>query len=84
MNIKKIADLNKNTVDSEEVLTTTEQEKAQVLAEFFSSVFTREPDTEIPTLPIKIFRQSLTSLDITEERVKKKLQKIKDRQVPRS
>ena len=55
---------------------TSDKEKAEVLAEYFSSVYTKEPDTiwELPTR-----EQGLTTLQInlTEEEIKKILAKIK-------
>ena len=39
-----------NLVDAEGNLTTSEQEKAEVLKDFFSSVFTREPGDFVPVL----------------------------------
>ena len=51
-------------------------DKAEVLATFFSSVFTQEPTDEIPTLPNIELGNIMTELDITEEMVLKVLLKI--------
>ncbi len=39
-----VAELVKTQEGNKEILTTTDKEKAQVLANFFGSVFTKEPD----------------------------------------
>ena len=65
-----------------EDLTRSDKEKAEVLAEYFSSVYTKEPDTiwELPTR-----EQGLTTLQInlTEEEIKKILTKIRPGTRPR-
>ena len=48
-------------------------EKAQILADYFSSVFTLEPAREVPKLDIEAPDQLLSTLDITVELVAKKL-----------
>ena len=54
-----------------------EQQKANLLNEFFSSVFTREDMSNIPAFPKKDLEEEMSNLEITEEMVKKKLQKLK-------
>ena len=51
-------------------------EKAEVLADYFGSVFTKEPDGELPTIEVKSVPE-LASMRITENLVKKQLGKIK-------
>ena len=72
-----IADLIKKKDGNHEELTKTDQEKAEVLADFFSSVFTLEPDTEIPKLEEKNYHDPLMNMLITQEEVQKKLLKLK-------
>ena len=57
-------------------LTVNDQEKAEALSEFFSSVFTTENDEEVPQLP-KMTAKVLNEVDITEEVVLKKLNALK-------
>ena len=57
-------------------LTVNDQEKAEALSEFFSSVFITENDEEVPQLP-KMTAKVLNEVDITEEVVLKKLNALK-------
>ena len=52
---------------------TTDQDKAEVLSRFFSSVFTLENIDEIPTLPIKWQGPFLEDIEITPAQVEQKL-----------
>ena len=72
-----IADLVMKTTGIEEVLTNSDKEKAEVLSEFFSSVYTKEPDADIPTLEEKHVDRPMDEISITTEEVLKKLQKLK-------
>ncbi|RUM41879.1 MAG: hypothetical protein DSY80_08180 [Desulfocapsa sp.] len=72
-----VADLVKGRVDDTESLTKNDKEKAEVLAGFFSSVFTRESDTEVPTTPEKNFDRPVSTITITREKVQKKLEQLK-------
>ena len=65
-------------------LTSNDQEKAEVLSEFFSSVFTLEPEDNIPTLPERNYQHKLTDINITRDKVIKKLLKIKTDKSPGS
>ena len=66
-----IADLN---VDGR--LTRTEKEKADVLNEFFTSVFTTEDTTDIPTIPPQALSTELRYYNFNEY-VRKKLETLK-------
>ena len=43
--------MNTDPADPTSKLTTSDKEKAEVLGQFFSSVFTVEPDGDIPHIP---------------------------------
>ena len=59
-------------------MTKNDAEKAEVLSEFFSSVFTCEPDTNIPTLEPKNFNEPfIDAIMVTKQEIKKKLDKVK-------
>ena len=53
------------------------KEKAEALNDFFSSVFTNENISNIPNLEEKNFDHPLSSIEITPEKVFKKLKKLK-------
>jgi hypothetical protein len=57
--------------------TRNDKEKAQVLNDFFQSVFTTEQDGELPEAPTYTFDEELTDFDITEDSVKKQLKRLK-------
>jgi hypothetical protein len=56
-----------------EVLTSNDSDKAEVLLNYFSSVFTQEPDGPIPTLEDKITDESLAKAEFSEKQVMDKL-----------
>ncbi|KAH3694002.1 hypothetical protein DPMN_081441 [Dreissena polymorpha] len=68
-----ISDLYKD--DKKESLTETDYEKANVLGEFFSSVFTQEPNDKLPDIQLKDCPIE-DEIDITVELVKKKLDEL--------
>ena len=72
-----VSDLVKIQDNDGETLTKNDGEKAEVLLEFFSSVFTREPDTNVPTLEPKSFNETLDAIMVTKQQVKNKLDKVK-------
>ena len=68
--------------NSNSKLTSDNQEKAEILNNYFSSVFTIEPDGEMPAFqPDLNIQETMKPLSITEEQVKKILQKIKNKQI---
>ena len=54
-------------------MTNTDQDKAEVLNDFFASVFTRENQDEIPTIDDKQFDKPLDNITISAELVEKVL-----------
>jgi hypothetical protein len=64
-------------IDSDKkTLTSSDSEKANVLADFFSFVFTEEDDLEMPELDINPDIPKLDILNISAETIKKKLDNL--------
>jgi hypothetical protein len=63
-------------------LTVTDREKAEVLLEQFTSVFTKEPQGDIPRLDDTHCDAPMQQLDITADMVKKKLAELKPNKSP--
>jgi hypothetical protein len=65
-------------IDSDKkTLTSSDSEKANFLADFFSSVFTEEDDLVMPELDINPDIPNLDILNISAETIKKKLDNLK-------
>ena len=65
-------------IDSDKkAVTSSDSEKANVLADFFSSVFTEEDDLVMPELDINPIIPKLDILNISTETIKKKLDNLK-------
>ena len=65
-------------IDSDKkAVTSSDSEKANVLADFFSSVFTEEDDLVMPELDINPDIPKLDILNISGEMIKKKLDNLK-------
>jgi hypothetical protein len=62
--------------DGKPVMTKNDVGKAQVLLQQFSSVFTQEPPGTIPTLPEREFDHPLSTIELTEDMIVKKLTKL--------
>ena len=77
---KGVAPLLKNPTDPSS-LTFDDTEKAEALQRQFTSVFTKEPDGEIPRLP-DLTKERLSSLTVTPEVVLKKLKGLKTSKSP--
>ena len=71
-NREGVSDLNTDPKDPKSRLTDSDREKADVLGHLFSSVFTIEPDGDIPHIPLVKLRHNMEELTIDEEIVKKK------------
>ena len=61
---------------------TTDEEKAEVLNEQFSSVFTKEDTDNLPEHDVLDIQSTLTDLNISEEDLKKKLSKLRTDKSP--
>jgi hypothetical protein len=65
-------------IDSDKkAVTSSDSEKANVLADFFSSVFTEEGDLVMPVLDINPYTPKLDILNISTETIKKILDNLK-------
>ena len=78
-----IGNLLKDPSNKNSEIVETDKEKAEVLADYFSSMFTKEPPGTIPSLdnhyePIK----SMVEMELTEESVRKILEKLKINKSP--
>ena len=71
-----IGDLWTDPADPNSETTDCDQEKAQILADYFNSVYTKEPEGEIPKLPPKQIQYELEDLIIKEEQVVKSLKQL--------
>ena len=77
-----IPDLVYEDEDGEEKSATNDKEKAEVLADFFSSVFTEEDTSNIPNLSQRSFKEWLSNMEITREKIKKKILQLKISKAP--
>ena len=57
-------------------LTSKDNEKTEILANFFTSVFAKEKLGDIPTMQNKIVHEDLKQFTIEQEEVRKKLMKL--------
>ena len=72
-----IGDLHINPNDHKSPKTEIDIEKANILGDYFSSVFTIEPEGDIPSLNIDQLAEAIPELTITEENVLKLLNTLK-------
>ena len=68
-----VSPLVKSSVNGEEILTTTDKEKADILVDYFSSVLTQELDSIIPTLDSQTVNNPLSTIHVTSKQVLDKL-----------
>ena len=78
----KVSDLVKSPDGDTEELTENDKEKAEVLASFFCSVYTREPINETPILESRKYKDSITNIHVTENQIEKALSKLKVDKAP--
>ena len=72
-----IGELLTDQTDQNSEKTDDDQQKAEILATFFSSVFTKEPQEEVPQLPMKEIKTKMAYNTIKEEEISKLLNKLK-------
>ena len=77
-----ILDLDKEETGDKPMLTKTDDEKADVFLNYFGSVFTLEPDSEIPQFEDRHYKEILENIDMTEDMVLKKFKKLKINESP--
>ena len=68
-----VAQLNTDPRDPHSELTSSNKGKSDVLGRFFSSVFTDEPDGNIPRIPDSLLKERMGVLVINEDEVRTKL-----------
>jgi hypothetical protein len=73
----------KNAFGVEDIIVDNE-EKSNAFADYFSTVFTQEPNTSFEVLPNVNCKIKIDSLEMTEQVVKAKLAKLKNRQISRT
>ena len=66
-----------NQGDPRSQKTDDDEKKAEILSDFFKSVFTIEPTGDVPTLPYKHIDKEWEHLSITQEMIAKLLSKLK-------
>ena len=77
-----IGDLHVNSSDVKSRLTDDDQEKAEIFSDFYQSVFTIEPDGDIPILPPREVLHQMPKLEITQSKIAKILAKLKPDKSP--
>ena len=63
--------------ENKPVFTKNDQEKSDLFADYFDSVFTNEPDGDMPNFEKRNFENELCDIKITEDTVSKKFSKYK-------
>ena len=77
-----IGDLHVNPSDLKSRLTDNDKEKAEIFSDFYQSVFTIEPEGDIPMLPDREVLRQMPKLIITESKIAKVLSKLKPDKSP--
>ncbi len=79
---EEISDLYTDPSNLNSPTTSNCKQKANLLADFYSSVFTVEPDGDVPTIPNKQCDVDMPPLTITEDMVEKKLAELNPNKSP--
>ncbi len=77
-----IADLHIDPGNPDSPTTSNDKHKADILAKFYSSVFTDEPPGDIPRIPNRHCAENMPSLIITEVMVEKRLSELNPNKSP--
>ena len=77
-----IGDLHTDPNNESSPVTSNDQEKAEILSDFYQSVYTIEPDGEIPLLPPKEVLYEMPQMEINESKIEKILNKLKPDKSP--
>ena len=64
------------------MFTENDEEKADVFVNYFSNVFTLEPDSQLPYFDERNYKKTLEDIDLTEDMVLNKLKKLKINKSP--
>ena len=73
----------KPSLENNPELACTDADKAEVFINYFSSVFTTEPDSdELPAFPERDYQDILENISITTEMINKKLKNLKVNKSP--
>jgi hypothetical protein len=68
-----IGDIRINPGNPKSMKTSSLTKKVKIFSEYFASVWTVEPEGDVPTLPVKQIKYEMTDLEITPAMVEKKL-----------
>ncbi len=79
---KGIGELHIDSSNENSRVTNCDQEKAEILANFFSSVYTKEPSGAIPHLPTRNVEHPMKFLIISREDIENHLKKVKVNKAP--
>ncbi len=77
-----VSELHVDPNDENSEITDSDGEKAEILAKFFSSVFTREPDGDIPSLPPVTATYPMELLKLTRDAIEEQLKSLKVNKSP--
>jgi len=77
-----IGDLHVDPEDIKSIKTEDNKEKANILSEYFSSVFTKEPEGDVPVPNDIMVKQDMPAITVTENMVLKFLQTLKTDKSP--
>ncbi len=77
-----IGELCKDPTDPKSEKTDKDEEKANILADYFSSVFTNEAEGALPNIPTKQITQNWKKIEIKEEVIGKLLKELKEDKSP--
>ena len=78
----RIGDIHVDPNNTKSQLTSDSKEKAEIFSDFYQSVFTIEPDGDIPVLPPREVLHQMPKLQITESSIEKVLKKLKPNKSP--